>query len=659
MDNLSLYGISGPTRLWAYAVLGLPLLSFLLNGLWLGRKHSGASGWVATGLMGLSFAAAIALALGWRSEVLERPSLFPQAAALAFEHVWMPFPGPALAAKFSFYLDPISVMMILIVTGISFLVHLYSIGTMREDRGRGRFFALLSFFTFTMLGLVSAHNIVQTFFFWELVGAASYLLIGFWYEKPAAVAAGKKAFVITRLADAFFLAGLLLVGLHAQSFDISNLNAASTADALNHSVVVGGISFNLLFAACLCLFAGAWGKSAMFPLHVWLPDAMEGPTPVSALIHSATMVVAGVYLTARFFPLFSACESMLRVVEATGLITALFAAVVACAQTDLKRILAFSTLSQLGTMMFALGLGSGEAGALGYSASMFHVFTHAFFKCLLFLSAGVIIHAVHGQDLKDMGGLRGRLPWTYALTLIACLAIAGVWPFAGFFSKDEILLATLVNGRPFAFTAALLTGGITAFYMFRYFFLVFHGSRKDDSQSDDVHGESAIMVIPMVVLAIPSVLAGLAKGVFLSTVRPFPALAEAEPGVSSGFGWVPFAALGMAAFGIAASYVLYVRKRTAPGESPSSPVWHRIVARKFYLDEAWMFLARRVAIGGVSRPLAWAEKKIVNGLFDLTTFFIRAISVLLSWAQNGRLQFYSGLSLVGLCLLYLLERGSP
>ncbi len=659
MDNLQFYGVSPSLQFWAYAVLVLPLAAFLLNGLWLGRRNARTAAAVATILIGFSFVAALALAVGWRDEILYRPTLFPAGAALAFDYAWLPFPAPRFAADFGYYLDALSVAMTCIVTGISFLVHLYSVGYMREDRSAGRFFALLPFFTFTMLGLVAAHNIVQTFFFWELVGAASYLLIGFWYEKPSAVAASKKAFILTRLADAFFLAGLLLAGLNAQSFDFSHLTTAATAEVLNRAVGFGGVSVNLLFIVTIFLYAGAWGKSALFPLHVWLPDAMEGPTPVSALIHSATMVVAGVYLTARLFPLFAACPATLHVVELTGVVTAAFAALVACAQTDLKRILAFSTLSQIGYMMFALGVAQpGDATAAGYSASLFHVFTHAFFKCLLFLSAGMVIHAVHGQELKDAGGLRKRLPWTYLVTLIACLAISGVWPFSGFFSKDAILMAALANGHRLTFAVGLATGGLTAFYMFRYFFLVFHGPQSDHApRGHDAYHEPVVMVLPMLALAVFSVLGGAAKSWYFDCVRPFPAPPwfGQTPPIPAGHGWLPYAALCMAALGIAAAYVLYVQRRLEPGETATSPLWYRWMARKFYLDAVWLYVGRRVGLRGMAQPLATVERRVVNGAFDGGTWLVRSAAWVVRTFQNGRLQFYSALGLLGLCVFYWVE----
>ncbi|MDB5103027.1 MAG: proton-translocating NADH-quinone oxidoreductase, chain [Fibrobacteres bacterium] len=653
-----------------YGILALPFLSFLINGLWLGRKSPRASAWTATALMGLNLALAVILAMGYRAMVLGDPQGFPQRTALLWNHTWMDFtlePGTALAARFGFYLDPISVMMVLVISFISFLVNVYSIGYMQGDKGAGRFFPLLSFFSFTMLGLVVSSNLVQTFFFWELVGAASYLLIGFWYTKPSAVAASKKAFVLTRFADAFFLMGMLVTGIVAGGFDFAHLNGPEAAAALNHTLTAGMFTCNLLTLGTLGIYMGAWGKSAMFPFHVWLPDAMEGPTPVSSLIHSATMVVAGVYLTARLFPLFSAAEHTLRVVEFTGAFTAVFAAAIACTQTDLKRILAFSTLSQLGLMMFALG-----TGGSAYPASMFHIFTHAFFKCLLFLSAGVVIHAIHSNDVRDAGGLRKSLPRTYWATLIAVLAIAGIFPFSGFFSKEEILHAALANGRYGAFLAGLATSALTAFYMSRYFFLVFHGPRRG-SPAHHAHGdghkpirEGLLMTLPILVLAVPSAFIGwLSKGFFLDHVKPpVPGFAEgaSAAGESHGAGlggtigggaeWLPIVATVLALTGVAVSWYWYGLKKNGPGfPGRAAPLWYRVLADKFYIDEAYLFLAKRVGGRLIAAPAAWVERNIVNGAFDLVTGAVRKLAFLQGLFHNGQVQVYIAVALVGLWLL--------
>jgi NADH-quinone oxidoreductase subunit L len=696
MAELALPGLTGPmvpALQWAgYGILALPLLSFLINALWLGRKSAKASAWTATALMGLTLGLAIHLALAYGNLVLAHPDAFPGRSAMLWQHTWMTFgleSGSDLAARFGFLLDPISVMMVLVISFISFLVNVYSIGYMRDDKGAGRFFPLLAFFSFSMLGLVVSGNLAQTFFFWELVGAASYLLIGFWYTKPSAVAASKKAFVLTRLADAFFLMGLLVTGIVAGSFDFARLNSPEAAAALNQTVGAGLFTCNLLTLGTLGIYMGAWGKSAMFPFHVWLPDAMEGPTPVSSLIHSATMVVAGVFLTARMFPLFSAAEHTLRVVEFTGAFTAVFAAAIACTQTDLKRILAFSTLSQLGLMMFALGTG-GEA----YSASMFHVFTHAFFKCLLFLSAGVVIHAVHGNDVRDVagaapGGLRKALPKTYWATLIAVLAIAGVFPFSGFFSKEEILHAAWANGRYGAFLAGLATSALTAFYMSRYFFLVFHAkaqghSHEADAHAGEAHGaaahgsgaahpihESLLMALPILVLALPSALIGwLSKDFFLGQVKPWSgpsteaghAAASTHDAVSAaaahathasqGAPWLPVVATVLALAGVAISWYWYALKQNRPGfPGRKAPAWYGLVADKFHIDAVWMFLAKRVGGKWIAAPADWVERRIVNGAFDRVTGALRKLASVQSLVHSGQIQIYIAVALVGLWLM--------
>lgn len=709
MAEPSLPGLAGslvpgllPGLEWAgYGILALPFLSFLINALWLGRKNAKASAWTATAIMGLTLGLAIHLALAYKTLVLSRPDAFPGGSAILWQHTWMTFglgpeSGSDLAARFGFLLDPISVMMVLVISFISFLVNLYSIGYMRDDKGAGRFFPLLAFFSFSMLGLVVSGNLAQTFFFWELVGAASYLLIGFWYTKPAAVAASKKAFVLTRLADAFFLMGLLVTGIVAGSFDFAVLNSPHAAAALNQTVGAGLFACNLLTLGTLGIYMGAWGKSAMFPFHVWLPDAMEGPTPVSSLIHSATMVVAGVFLTARLFPLFSAAEHTLRVVEFTGAFTAVFAAAIACTQTDLKRILAYSTLSQLGLMMFALGTG-GEA----YSASMFHVFTHAFFKCLLFLSAGVVIHAVHGNDVRDAagatsGGLRKALPKTYWATMIAVLAIAGVFPFSGFFSKEEILHAAWANGRYGAFLAGLATSALTAFYMCRYFFLVFHGKRQASSGREanrsghagpagaraafshadagpDAHSirEGMLMTLPILILALPSALIGwLSRDFFLAQVRPWIGNANAAAhavagshgavalsGVHADHGpqgapWLPVIATVLALSGVAFGWYWYALKQNRPGfPGRKAPALYGLMSDRFHIDAAWMFLAKRVGGKWIAAPADWVERRIVNGVFDRVTGILRRMASLQSLVHSGQIQLYIAVALVGLWLM--------
>src|SRR6187431_1216555 len=406
----------------------------------------------------------------------------------------------------SIIIDPISVMMLVVVSFVSLMVHLFSLGYMKGEERFATYYAFLGLFTFSMLGLVVSSNLFQIYMFWELVGVSSYLLIGYYYDKPSAVAASKKAFIVTRFADLGFLIGILILAFYGKSLDIktlienlqsSELAAISTASFIGISALTWGLTL---------IFIGGAGKSAMFPLHIWLPDAMEGPTPVSALIHAATMVVAGVYLVARLFPLFTLTPVSLSIVTVVGIVSAFLAAIIACTQTDIKRVLAYSTMSQIGYMMFALGV-SGYAGenGLGYTASMFHLFTHAFFKSLLFLGAGVVIHFIHSNEMKDMGGLRKYLPITNLSFLIACLAIAGIPPFAGFFSKEEILLAAYHSNK-IVYGVALFTSGLTAFYMFRLYFSIFWNKTTEvhnHSATADKHGEGPFsMKLPLVILAI-------------------------------------------------------------------------------------------------------------------------------------------------------------
>ena len=449
-------------------ILVLPLLSFLVLGLAGTKLKPGAAGAIGTVVLGavtvLSYLTAILYFGAGRNAEGIFPTLMP------YNAVWLPI-SQTLHIDMGILLDPISVMMLVVISTVSLMVHIYSFGYMKGERGFQRYYAFLSLFTMSMLGLVVATNIFQMYLFWELVGVSSYLLIGFYYTKPEAIAASKKAFIVTRFADLGFLIGILFYGYYAGTFSF-------TPDA--QLLAAAGTMIPLALGL---MFIGGAGKSAMFPLHIWLPDAMEGPTPVSALIHAATMVVAGVYLVARMFPLYIGyAPDVLHWVAYIGAFTALYAAVVACVQSDIKRVLAFSTISQIGFMLVALGVcttSDPHTGGLGYMASMFHLFTHAMFKALLFLCAGCIIHAVHSNEMSAMGGMRKYMPVTHITFLVACLAIAGIWPLSGFFSKDEILTAC------FAFSPLMgwvMTGiaGLTAFYMFRLYYGIFWGKENKE-----------------------------------------------------------------------------------------------------------------------------------------------------------------------------------
>ncbi len=640
----------------SYLILFCPLLSFVLIGLGHLNSENKFVGKLAITLSGISLGYALLTALTYLISVMGHGLPYPDKMAL--DGAWLNF-SPTLTANIGIYLDPISVMMLVVVTVISFLVNIYSVGYMKGDPSFNRFFALLALFSFSMLGLVVSSNILQMFVFWELVGVSSYALIGFWYEKPSAVAASKKAFIMTRFADAFFLLGILLVSFQSGSFSFQTLNSPETAALLNKDFLFAGISINMLTLGTLLIFCGGWGKSAMFPLHVWLPDAMEGPTPVSSIIHSATMVVAGVYLTARMFPLFAASESTLFVIQCIGAFTALFAAVIAITQMDIKRILAFSTLSQLGYMIFSLGAAKicadgghhgPDVNPLGYSAAMYHVFTHAFFKCMLFLGAGAIIHAVHSNDIMKMGGLKALMPRTYWSLFAACLAIAGVFPFSGFWSKDAILLASLQSGHYITFLVGLVTGALTAFYMFRFFFLIFHGEAR--SKLHDVH-EDPWMTWPIIALTVPTIFAGLLEHFFIANVVP-PHLEEV--GHFAHPGWLPWLATLAAFLGIGGAWLLYGKGKTEAAarlKNIFGPVY-TLVYNKFYMDEVWLFVTHKIIFNRIAAPIKWFDRKVVDGSMDLTGWLLQVGGKGIRLAQSGQLQFYLGATVIGFIVLLFL-----
>jgi NADH-quinone oxidoreductase subunit L len=529
----------------------------------------------------------------------------------------------------------LNALMLLVVSLVSFLVQVYSAGYMRGDSRFGVFYTYLSLFTFSMLGLVIAPNLLQLYIFWELVGVCSFLLIGFWYWKPEAKAAAKKAFIVTRVGDIGLFIGIALIFWQVGSFDFREIFAALEA---------GKVAPEMVTLIALLIFVGAVGKSGQFPLHTWLPDAMEGPTPVSALIHAATMVAAGVYLVARSFPLFAASETAMDVVAYVGAFTALFAATIALVQNDIKRVLAYSTVSQLGYMMLALG-------AAGYVAGVFHLFTHAFFKALLFLAAGAVIVALnHEQDIRRMGGLWKRHPVVGWLFLIGCLAIAGIPPLSGFFSKDEILLAAYADGRTGVFWLGMLTAFFTAFYMFRLFFKVFFGTYRGEGSIGSVPG---VMVWPMAVLAALSVLSGFvqfpshALGDWLSEGASLAAVGGASPV------WVPLLATVVSLAGIALAWMIYYKGSLA-AETFSRPLpWlYRILYRKYYVDEAYQFTIVK-SLKGLGVFLRGFDRWVVDGLVGLTAWITQLLGRLGSRLQNGQLQTYAVISLIGLVLLLI------
>lgn len=634
---------------YAYTILipMIPLVMFLVTGL-LGMKWKPlVSGLLGTVGMGTSWILSLITAGsyffgGHHAEGF--PTIIP------FETTWLRF-TETLHINMGVLLDPISVMMLVVITTISFMVHLYSLGYMKGEKGFARFYAFLSLFTFSMLGLVIATNIFQMYIFWELVGVSSFLLIGFYYTKPSAVAASKKAFIVTRFADLGFLIGILILSFVTGTFDFGKLTEPGTA-IFGSAASMSFMGISAMTWAMTLIFIGGAGKSAMFPLHIWLPDAMEGPTPVSALIHAATMVVAGVFLVARMFPVihFQAPDAQ-EIIGYVGGFTSLFAAVIAITQYDIKRVLAFSTLSQLGYMMLALGVsGYGGEEGLGYMASMFHLFTHAMFKALLFLGAGSIIHAVHSNYMYDMGGLRKYLPITHITFLIACLTIAGVPPLSGFFSKDEILVAALHHNK-LLFAVEFVVAGLTAFYMFRLYFSVFWG--KDRHYHHTPHESPLTMSIPLMFLAVASVFAGFLPFHHLVTSDKMGFDTEMHMAVA-----VPSVLIGL--FGIAMAWILYKKESTVPARLAQRwGILYTATYNKFYFDEIYLFVTRKIIFNYISRPIAWFDRHIIDGFMVGIGLVTEKIAYQIKGMQSGQLQHYAFMFVAGtlalaLSLLYFL-----
>ena len=635
----------------SYLIFLMPLLVFAVNGLFLGRKSDKAAAGFAVIGNGIAMISALIVAVHYFG------STFAPQKAVLFDFPFLKF-AEHFAANIGLLIDPLSVMMLVVVTVISFLVNIYSIVYMIGDRSAGRFFSILSLFSFSMLGLVAATNLFQMFIFWELVGVSSYLLIGFWYHKPSAVSASKQAFILTRFADSFFLLGIVIVSYVVQSFDFFALNGLSLTAFKKETIDLGLMvvsKADALILGSILIFTGGWGKSAMFPMHIWLPNAMEGPTPVSSIIHSATMVVAGVYLVARLFPFFAVCGNSLTLIMWVGAFTMVFAAIIACTQKDIKRILAYSTLSQLGYMMFALGACKiGDAViTTGWTASTFHIFTHAFFKCALFLIAGSLIHQVHTNDLDAMGGLRKKMPLTYWSSLICVLAIAGIPPFSGFFSKDEIILAAFQGHHYVVFGLALFTSGLTTFYMFRLFFLAFHGAPRSKSVAEGHVHEDFFMTLPIVILAVPAFLSGiLGKGLFEHYFVPgrlrvpqFVLLPHAE--------WIPYVAVAVAAVALLIAWFFYASPKAkverALDESNRSAIY-KVVYHKFYFDEMYYAVVRQFVIGGIARVARFIQDYIIEGILAFCVWFVHKLGDLVRYAQGGNLSFYLGTLIVGVIL---------
>ncbi len=620
---------------YIYLIPFIPLAVFLLLGLNYKRIKPAVSGYI--GVLGLLVSAVLSYYTAYQYFFVHGKANGVYKPIID-RHVWMNFTD-TLAIDMGLYVDAISVMMLVVVSTISLMVHVYSRGYMKGDEGYTKFFAFLSLFTFSMFGLVLSTNLFQIYIFWELVGVSSFLLIGYYYTKPSAVAAAKKAFIVTRFADLGFLIGILIMGYYTGTFDFETLNNPEGSAILNWAST-SFMGLSVITWGLLLIFMGGAGKSAMMPFHIWLPDAMEGPTPVSALIHAATMVVAGVYLVARLFPLFYFVEDgfALSIVAYVGGISSLFAAIIAITQTDIKRVLAFSTMSQLGYMMMALGV-SGYDGheGVGYMASMFHLFTHAMFKALLFLGAGSVIHAVHSNYLKDMGGLRKYLPITNITFLIAALAIAGIPPFAGFWSKDEILVAAFENNQ-LLYYIGVFVAGLTAFYMFRIYFGIFWG--KEKQYDHPPHESPASMTIPLLILGVLSVVVGFIP--FSEYVTPDGKGFEAHLNY-------PLAAIAVAVgvLGIALAWVFYKKENNlADTFAKRFGVFYKWAYHKFYFDEIYLFITKKILFNGVAASVARFDKKVVDGAMNQIGNKTVFTSEKIKGIQSGKLQDYA-LAFVG------------
>lgn len=619
-------------------ILILPFLSFLILGLAGMRMKNSVAGAIGTasltGVALLSYLTAFHYFTGGRTAAGTFPTLMP------YNFEWLPFTAD-LHINMGILLDPISIMMLVVISTVSLMVHIYSFGYMKGEKGFQRYYAFLSLFTMSMLGLVVATNIFQMYVFWELVGVSSYLLIGFYYTKKEAIAASKKAFIVTRFADLGFLIGILIYGYYAETFSFTPAASALVAAGTMIPLALG------------LMFVGGAGKSAMFPLHIWLPDAMEGPTPVSALIHAATMVVAGVYLVARMFPLFIGyAPEVLHWTAYIGAFTAFYAASVACVQSDIKRVLAFSTISQIGFMIVALGVCTSmnpHEGGLGYMASMFHLFTHAMFKALLFLGAGCIIHAVHSNEMSAMGGLRKYMPVTHITFLIACLAISGIWPFSGFFSKDEILTAC------FRFSPVMgwiMTGiaAMTAFYMFRLYYGIFWGTENKTLHAAHTPHEAPLtMTFPLLFLAAVTSVAGFIPfgNLISSNGEAYTIHLDMQVATTS-------IIIALLSIGLATWMYAGPKQPVADKLAHTFSRLHTAAYHRFYMDEVWMFFTKKIIFRCISTPIAWWDRHVIDQFFNFTAWSTHATADEIRDMQSGNVQQYSIWFLAGALILTLI-----
>jgi NADH-quinone oxidoreductase subunit L len=638
-----------------WIIPALPLAGFLLC-LFLGSR-SGKSFVTAVGVGSV----ALATVAAWTRLI----PYFSESAAPAVERIAPWISAGNFSVDLSLRLDPLSALMVSFVTFVGFLIHVYSIGYMRHDEtdaGYARFFAYMNLFLFAMLTLVLANNFLLMFVGWEGVGLCSYLLIGYYYEKEFAADAGKKAFVVNRIGDFGFLLGMFGVFSLFGTLDFDGVFTRAAADPTRFAPG--------LTVVCLLLFVGAMGKSAQIPLHVWLPDAMAGPTPVSALIHAATMVTAGVYVVTRCNVLFRLAPEAMFLVSVVGGVTAIFAAIIAIAQTDIKRVLAYSTVSQLGYMFLACGVGA-------YVAGMFHVLTHAFFKACLFLGSGAVIHALGGeQDVRRMGGLAPRLPVTYRTFLVATLALSGIPPLAGFFSKDAILAAAFAAHRPILFAIGLFTAGLTAFYMFRLVSLTFYGEfRGTPEELKHVHEAPPTMVLPLVVLAFLSAVGGFVGlpevfgeranriAAFLAPVIPpvfLPGRETETHHLPVSSEWLLIGvSVAVALAGLLLAWKWYAKENGRPAAklAASFPALYALVADKFRVDELYDVL--------FVRPFVWLARMLwkvidvllIDGVLNAGAFLVELTGDALRFLQTGNVRNYALTFLLGIVALVLIVFG--
>jgi NADH-quinone oxidoreductase subunit L len=618
-----------------WAILLLPLAGFVVLSLlepWFKKDHEETgAGYLACATAVASFGLALFSVARLFGLLADHEGLrFAQPFLQGGDQLdpWMWIQAGGFRVPFSLLLDPLSSVMILVVTGIGSLIHIYSLGYMAHDPERVRFFSYLNLFLFFMLLLVLGGNLPLMFVGWEGVGLCSYLLIGFWYQKNAPAAAGNKAFIVNRIGDAGLILGMVFAFRAFGTLDFVDI--ADNAGALARETLW---QWGPATITCLLLFVGATGKSAQIPLQVWLPDAMEGPTPVSALIHAATMVTAGVYLVCRMAPLYHQSETAMVVVATIGAVTLVMAATIAMVQTDIKKVLAYSTVSQLGYMFLAAGVGA-------FGAAIFHLFTHAFFKALLFLGSGSVIHAMSGeQDMRRMGGLRKKIPVTFWTFLIGTAAIAGLPPFAGHFSKDEILLGAWSSGHTVLGGLGFVTAALTAYYMGRLVFLTFYGPfRGTPEQEHHLHESPWSMLLPLVVLAVGSATVGFVR--IPTLVQPaFRIAAEEEHHVE----WIPVVAILNAVLALALAFWLYVRRTDLPGKIAAvfGPL-PRIFENKWGFDFAYDWFASRVVVDG-SRQVLWKEvdARGIDGLVNGVAQAVGAFSARVRLVESGLVRAYA------------------